>query len=155
MSSFSSEKNAIGICDRCGLTYKLAELKHESKNYKLSSIRVCTDCFDIQNPQGLSNLFNGSDGGSLRDPRPDTGEEASRTLDLDAWNSYFESSQSDTENVEPPEPMIGVSYYGSELPLYASDYIRILDSDGARLFQTVTSSSLSINAALANLDSSF
>jgi hypothetical protein len=86
------DKNAHGFCARCGFRYPLEELKHEVKNYQRSNQRVCPDCFDIQNAQDLPNLFNGSDNQSLRDPRPDTGKEASRVIDLTAWNDKYGGS---------------------------------------------------------------
>lgn len=86
---YASGPKALGICDRCGRTYLLDELKFETKNYKRDNIRVCPSCFDIQNPQDLPDLFDGGDTQALRNPRPDTGLEASRTVDLAAWNDKY------------------------------------------------------------------
>jgi hypothetical protein len=70
----ATSKNAHGFCARCGFRYQLDELKYEFKNYKKTNSRVCPDCFDIQNPQDLSNLFKGDDNEALRDPRSDKPE---------------------------------------------------------------------------------
>ena len=108
----ATEDNAYGFCARCGFRYPLEELKYEVKNYKRTNTRVCPDCFDVQNPQDLSNLFKGSDDESLRDPRPDTGKEASRWGNSVVWNFDSGLSPSDTANVEWSGTMVNGWNYG-------------------------------------------
>ena len=38
-------KKANGICDRCGFTYLLSNLKYEIENQKRNGLRVCSECF--------------------------------------------------------------------------------------------------------------
>lgn len=65
---------AKGICDRCGLTFKLRQLRKETVGGVLSSNLVCPDCWDKDHPQLLLGrvpmLFTGE--GVLTNPRPDT-----------------------------------------------------------------------------------
>ena len=44
-------KKANGICDRCGFTYLLSNLKYEIEDQKRNGLRVCSECFDQDQPQ--------------------------------------------------------------------------------------------------------
>ena len=48
---YAKGKKALGICDRCGFTYKLAELKYEVEDKVRNGLRVCNSCFDPDHPQ--------------------------------------------------------------------------------------------------------
>ena len=68
---FSSGKNAIAECDRCGFRYKLTELKREvikTKNYELL---VCPNCWDPDHPQLQLGMFPVDDPQGVMNPRPD------------------------------------------------------------------------------------
>ena len=79
MSAFAGGKHALGICDRCGVGFKLKELKQETTVYGTPTWRVCRDCWDAPHPQDMSPKVK-PDAEALRDPRPDTGLEESRHI---------------------------------------------------------------------------
>jgi hypothetical protein len=68
---FSSGKNSIAECDRCGFRFKLTELKREvikTKNYELL---VCDQCWDPDQPQLQLGMYPVDDPQGVRNPRPD------------------------------------------------------------------------------------
>ena len=68
---FSSGKNSIAECDRCGFRFKLHNLRREvvkGKNYELL---VCGPCWDPDHPQLHLGEFPVDDPQGLRNPRPD------------------------------------------------------------------------------------
>jgi len=68
---FSSGKNSIAECDRCGFRFKLTELKREvvkTKNYELL---VCGPCWDPDHPQLQLGMYPVDDPQGVRNPRPD------------------------------------------------------------------------------------
>ena len=73
-------RKALGICDRCGFTYKLKELKHEIQNKTNTGLKVCNECFDPDQPQYDINTISTLDEQSLYEPRVDTGEADSRRV---------------------------------------------------------------------------
>jgi hypothetical protein len=75
--AYSSGKKALGICDRCGFTYKLSELRYEIEDDSRNGFRVCYDCFDVDHPQLRIGDIETSDNVSLYDPRIDSGEKES------------------------------------------------------------------------------
>ena len=48
---YAKGSKALGLCDRCGFTYKLAELKYEVQDQVRNGLRVCSVCFDPDQPQ--------------------------------------------------------------------------------------------------------
>lgn len=75
--SFASDRYALGICDRCGFTYKLRQLRKETVNLVQINILVCDECWDADHPQNQIGRIDYSDPQALRNPRIDTGETAS------------------------------------------------------------------------------
>ncbi len=69
---FSSGKNAIAQCDRCGFRYKLKELKTEVVKTKPYNVRVCSSCWDPDHPQLQLGMYPVEDPQAVRNPRPDT-----------------------------------------------------------------------------------
>ena len=69
---FSSGKNAIAQCDRCGFRFKLKELKSEVVKTKLYNVRVCPSCWDPDHPQLQLGMYPVEDPQAVRNPRPDT-----------------------------------------------------------------------------------
>jgi hypothetical protein len=68
---FSSGKNSIAECDRCGFRFKLTQLRREvvkTKNYELM---VCGPCWDPDHPQLQLGMYPVDDPQGVRDPRPD------------------------------------------------------------------------------------
>jgi hypothetical protein len=68
---FSSGKNSIAECDRCGMRFKLTDLRREvvkTKNYELL---VCGPCWDPDHPQLQLGMYPVDDPQGVRNPRPD------------------------------------------------------------------------------------
>ena len=69
---FSSGKNSIAECDRCGFQFKLHELRKEIIKTKNYNILVCNICWDPDHPQLQLGMYPVDDPQGVRDPRPDT-----------------------------------------------------------------------------------
>jgi hypothetical protein len=88
-NKFSSGKNSIAECDRCGQRYMLKELKPEVIKTKITNIMVCPTCWDPDQPQLLLGMYSDVflDPQAVRNPRRDLSLEypttriASRTLE--------------------------------------------------------------------------
>lgn len=76
---YAQGRKALGICDRCGFTYKLKDLRREVQNKTLNGLKVCPECFDPDQPQYDVNDISTIDPQALYDARVDTGEQASTT----------------------------------------------------------------------------
>ena len=68
---FSSGKNAIAECDRCGFRYKLTQLKNLVIKTKNVNIMVCPTCWEPDQPQLSLGLYPVNDPQAVRNPRPD------------------------------------------------------------------------------------
>jgi hypothetical protein len=68
---FSSGKNSIAECDRCGFRYKLTMLKKEIIKTKTYDLKVCPQCWDPDQPQLQLGMYPVDDPQGVRDPRPD------------------------------------------------------------------------------------
>jgi len=68
---FSSGKNSIAECDRCGFRYKLTQLRKEVVKGKTYDLLVCPTCYEPDHPQLLLGTFPVDDPQGVRDPRPD------------------------------------------------------------------------------------
>jgi hypothetical protein len=68
---FSSGKNSIAECDRCGFRFKLTTLKKEVVKTKLYNILVCPECWSPDQPQLQLGMYPVDDPQGVRDPRPD------------------------------------------------------------------------------------
>lgn len=69
---FSSAKNSIAECDRCGFRYKLKQLKKLTIKTKQVSIKVCPTCWEQDQPQLQLGMYPVQDPQAVREPRPDT-----------------------------------------------------------------------------------
>jgi hypothetical protein len=69
---FSSAKNSIAECDRCGFRYKLKELKKLTIKTKQVTIKVCPTCWEPDQPQLQLGMYPVDDPQAVREPRPDT-----------------------------------------------------------------------------------
>jgi hypothetical protein len=74
---FASGKFAIAECDRCGFRYKLTELKKLTIKTKNVSIKVCHECWEMDQPQLQLGMYPVNDPQAVREPRRD--------------NSYYQS----------------------------------------------------------------
>lgn len=72
--TFAKGKKAKALCDVCGFTYKLSELKPVIVRGNKTSIKACPICWDVDHPQNMLGRFRITDPQALRDPRPATAE---------------------------------------------------------------------------------
>ena len=77
---FSSGKNSIAECDRCGFRFKLTELKREDVKTKNYELLVCGPCWDPDHPQLQLGMYPVDDPQGVRNPRPDRSYVASGLL---------------------------------------------------------------------------
>lgn len=118
---FSSGKNSIAMCDRCGQKYKLKLLKKQVLKTKQINYLVCPECWDPDHPQLQLGMYPVSDPQGVRDPRPDTTYvasgvlangyqgEGSRNIQW-GWNPVGGSSQFDS--VLTPNNLVSVAQLG-------------------------------------------
>ena len=71
-NKYSSGKNAISECDRCGFRYKLKELKQLVIKTKNVNLLVCPTCWEPDQPQLQLGMYPVNDPQAIRNPRPDT-----------------------------------------------------------------------------------
>lgn len=83
---FSSGKNAVAMCDRCGQRYKLTELKKEVQKQRIFNLLVCPQCWDPDHPQLMLGTFPVDDPQAVRNPRNDTTYDVSGPMP-DGYNS--------------------------------------------------------------------
>ena len=79
-NQFSSGKHAFGFCARCSFRFPLNELQEQVVKQKLTGLRVCPACMDIDHEQLLVGQYPVEDPQAVRDARPDPSMESSRTL---------------------------------------------------------------------------
>tara|TARA_R110000868_G_scaffold315017_1_gene575936 strand:- start:374 stop:763 length:390 start_codon:yes stop_codon:yes gene_type:complete len=77
---FSSGKNSIAECDRCGFRYKLTSLRKEVVKTKTYNLLVCPSCWDPDQPQLQLGMYPVDDPQGVRDPRPDVSYQVSGLL---------------------------------------------------------------------------
>jgi hypothetical protein len=70
-SKYSSGKNSIAECDRCGFRYRLKELRKLTIKTKQVSIKVCKSCWEPDQPQLSLGMYPVSDPQAVMEPRPD------------------------------------------------------------------------------------
>ena len=68
---FSSGKNSIAECDRCGFRYKLKYLKKLVIKTKQVTIKVCPTCWEPDHPQLQLGMYPVQDPQAVREPRRD------------------------------------------------------------------------------------
>ena len=92
---FASGKKALGVCDICGFTYRLRELKNLIVKNRDTNMKACPECWNPDQPQLMLGSFPVDDPQALRNPRPDTNQYASsRAL------------------IEPVRPVVGTGFIG-------------------------------------------
>ena len=74
---FSSGKNSIAECDRCGFRFKLTVLRKEVVKTKTYNLLVCPACWDPDQPQLQLGMYPVDDPQGVRDPRPDVSYQVS------------------------------------------------------------------------------
>lgn len=68
---FASGRFAIAECDRCAFRFKLVELKKLTIKTKNVSIKVCPECWEMDQPQLQLGMYPVNDPQAVREPRPD------------------------------------------------------------------------------------
>lgn len=68
---FSSGKNSIAECDRCGFRFKLTALQKLVVKTKTYDLKVCPECWDPDHPQLQLGMYPVDDPQGVKDPRPD------------------------------------------------------------------------------------
>lgn len=69
--SYAVGKNALGICDLCGLEFKLNSLRSIVNNGTRTSHRACRECWTPDHPQNFAGRLRVADATSLKDARPE------------------------------------------------------------------------------------
>lgn len=87
-NKWANDENALGICDRCGLTYKLRRLKKETQNRTETNLMVCPECWDPDHPQQFVYEIDVDDPKPLLDPRYETADGAGSTSDDDDLSEF-------------------------------------------------------------------
>ena len=75
--AYAAGKKALAICDRCGFTVKLKDLKYEVRDSSRTGMRICPNCIDKDHPQLKIGDVKTDDKISLFNPRPDRGRTSS------------------------------------------------------------------------------
>jgi hypothetical protein len=70
-SQYASGKHSIAQCDRCNFRFKLKDLKTQTVKTKPFKIKVCSTCWDPDQPQLQLGMYPVNDPQAVRDPRPD------------------------------------------------------------------------------------
>ena len=68
---FAAGTYAYGYCDRCSQRYMLSELTFQVVKLKVTGLRVCPQCLDVDHPQLQQGMYPVEDAIALRDPRRD------------------------------------------------------------------------------------
>jgi len=103
---FASGKFAIAECDRCGFRFKLKQLKKLTIKTKNVNIKVCPECWEMDQPQLQLGMYPVNDPQAVREPRHD--------------NSYYQAGSTGLDVLAGG----GNSYLGNGVP-----------SGGSRVFQ--------------------
>ncbi len=86
---FSSGRHAFGFCDRCGFRFALAELQPQVVKQKLTGLRVCPVCIDIDHEQLMLGTFPVDDPQAIRDARPTGGIDGRDLVDQQPLSVLF------------------------------------------------------------------
>ena len=70
-NKFANGTRAIAICDRCGFQLRLSELRELIIKTKKVNIKVCSECWEEDQPQLQLGMYPVEDPQALRNPRRD------------------------------------------------------------------------------------
>jgi hypothetical protein len=76
-SKYASGKYSIAECDRCGQRYKLKELRKQVLKTHLYNVKVCSSCWDPDQPQLQLGMYPVNDPQAVEEPRPDVSYQVS------------------------------------------------------------------------------
>jgi hypothetical protein len=88
---FASAKKALGVCDICGFTYRLRELKNLIVKNRDTNIKACPECWNPDQPQLMLGSFPVDDPQALRNPRPDSNQYAASRAQIIPIRSAVDS----------------------------------------------------------------
>ena len=88
---FASAKKALGVCDICGFTYRLRELKNLVVKSRDTNMKACPECWNPDQPQLMLGSFPVDDPQALRNPRPDTNHYAASRAQIVPVRSAVDS----------------------------------------------------------------
>jgi len=71
MVTYARGQYALGLCDRCGQRQRLNDLKFQVVDLRITKLRVCSACLDVDHPQLQLGRVRIIDPQALRDARPD------------------------------------------------------------------------------------
>lgn len=72
--AFAGGKHALAVCDICGFDCKYRDLRNHIYNQRPDGLKVCPDCYDVDNPQLQVGRINMTDPQALYQPRPNSAE---------------------------------------------------------------------------------
>jgi hypothetical protein len=119
---FSSGKNSIAECDRCGFRFKLKELRELVIKTKNINMLICRSCWEPDHPQLLSGMFPVDDPQGVRNPRPDRSYFTSGTLAngftgdgsrLTQWGWYPVGGGNSVVSGNTPNALLGQGVVGT------------------------------------------
>jgi hypothetical protein len=90
-TQFASSQKALGVCDVCGFTYRLRELRNVVKKGRDTNVKACRECWDGDHPQLKLGEFPVHDPQALRDPRPDSNQFAASRAQIVPVRSAVDS----------------------------------------------------------------
>jgi hypothetical protein len=70
-AKYALGKYAVGICDICGVSYLLSELRGTTVRGKPTHFLACPVCWDLDHPQNFLPDALHMDAEALRNPRPE------------------------------------------------------------------------------------
>lgn len=70
-AKFATGKYAKGVCDVCGVSWPLNQLRTTTIRGRATHIRACPICWDPDHPQNFLPSALHMDAEALRDPRPE------------------------------------------------------------------------------------
>lgn len=72
--AYASGSHAKAVCDICGWDVNYKDLRPHITAQKPDGLKVCPECYDIDNPQLLVGKINLTDPQALYQPRPNSAE---------------------------------------------------------------------------------
>jgi hypothetical protein len=72
--AYASGRHANAVCDICGRDCKYRDLRKHITNQKWDGLKVCPDCYDVDNPQLQVGRVRTADPQALYQARPNSGE---------------------------------------------------------------------------------
>ncbi len=83
MARYASGKHAYQHCDICGFRYKYGTLKEIYEKDTATGILACPPCWNPSHPQLRQGEQDIVDPQTLREARPDNGQDQSRVITVD------------------------------------------------------------------------